>query len=368
MTSNSKRLGTETDDEVKLAPPERQAQLDEMYQMLTAIGLAAAQEEQRKSLSVKAEKKIPLTLIGGFLGAGKTTVLNQLLSGDHGLRLAVIVNDFGSVNIDASLIRAEDNEMVSLENGCVCCSSSGQLSDALDRLTGLADAPEAIVIEASGVADPQSVAYVAMTSPRLKLDGVITVVDCETLLDRAVDPRLGALITRQVGAADVVLLNKTDLVNDERRSDVREWIRIHAPEARIVESEYGKVPVVVMLGVGEARLAGQPDTDKPRGHRHDEQLETRTFRSDAPLDRGSFIEVIKSLPETIIRAKGILYTSDDPKHRIIFQLVGKRWEFTQGEAWATESPCSSLVLIGLPGCITEHLFLGLNDCVESTIP
>jgi G3E family GTPase len=248
----------------------------------------------------------------------------------------------------------------------VCCSSSGQLGDALDRLTGLVDAPEAIVIEASGVADPQSVAYVAMTNPRVKLDGVVTVVDSETLLERAVDARLGALVTRQIGAADVVLLNKTDLVTDERRSEVREWIRTHAPEARIVESEYGRVPTVVVLGVGESRLEAQPDTDEQPRHRHDEQLETRTFRSRTPLDRVSFIKVIKSLPETVIRAKGILQTKDDPRHRVIFQLVGKRWEFTQGEGWADEAPQSSLVLIGLPGSIPEHLLERFNDCLAKS--
>jgi len=363
MTSNSNRSRTGSGDEVRLAPPERQAQLDEMYQMLTAIGLAATREEQRKSPAVTAEKSIPLTLIGGFLGAGKTTVLNRLLSGDHGLRLAVIVNDFGSVNIDASLIRAEDNEMIGLENGCVCCSSSGQLGDALDRMTGLVDVPDAIVIEASGVADPQSVAYVAMTSPRVKLDGVVTVVDSETLLERAGDAHLGDLVTRQIAAADIVLLNKTDLVTDGRRSEVREWIRAHAPEARIVEGEYGQVPTALVLGVGESRLEAQADTDEQPGHRHDEQLDTWTFSSRIPLDRVSFMEVIKSLPETVIRAKGILQATDDPEHRVIFQLVGKRWEFTQGAGWADEAPQSSLVLIGLPGSIPNQLRGRFDDCL-----
>jgi G3E family GTPase len=363
MTSNSDRSRTGSDDEVRLAPPERQAQLDEMYQMLTAIGLAATREEQRKSLAVTAEKAIPLTLLGGFLGAGKTTVLNELLSGDHGLRLGVIVNDFGSVNIDASLIRAEDNEMVTMENGCVCCSSSGQLGDALDRMTGLVDVPDAIVIEASGVADPQSVAYVAMTNPRVKLDGVVTVVDSETLLERASDAHLGDLVTRQILAADVVLLNKTDLVTDGRRSEVREWIRTHASEARIVEGEYGEVPTAVVLGVGESRLEAQADTDEQPGHRHDEQLDTWTFSSRIPLDRTSFLRVIETLPETVIRAKGILQTTDDPERRVIFQLVGKRWDFTQGEGWADQTPQSNLVLIGLPGSLPEQLRARFDDCL-----
>jgi G3E family GTPase len=363
MTSNSDRSRTGSDDEVRLAPPERQAQLDEMYQMLTAIGLAATREEQRKSLAVTAEKAIPLTLLGGFLGAGKTTVLNELLSGDHGLRLGVIVNDFGSVNIDASLIRAEDNEMVTMENGCVCCSSSGQLGDALDRMTGLVDVPDAIVIEASGVADPQSVAYVAMTNPRVKLDGVVTVVDSETLLERASDAHLGDLVTRQILAADVVLLNKTDLVTDERRSKVRDWIRTHAPKARCVEGEYGQVPTAILFGVGESHFKTQADTGEQTAHHHEDELETWTFSSRIPLDRTSFVRVIETLPETVIRAKGILQITDDPEHRVIFQLVGRRWEFTQGEGWADEAPQSSLVLIGLPGSIPQQLRTRFDDCL-----
>jgi G3E family GTPase len=314
---------------------------------------------------VTEKRSIPLTLIGGFLGSGKTTVLNELLSGDHGLRLAVIVNDFGSVNIDASLIRAEDNQMISLENGCVCCSSSGQLGDALDRMTGLEDVPDAIVIEASGVADPRSVAHVAMANSRVRLDGVVTVVDAETLQARAVDARLADLVTRQIGAADVVLLNKTDLVTDERRSEAREWIGTHAPGARIVEGEFGKVPTAVLIGVGESLLGAEASTrtgDQP-GHHHDDELETWTFSSLTPLDRTSLIQVIESLPETVLRAKGILQMADDPEHRVIFQLVGKRWEFTQGESWVDQTPESILVLIGLPGSIPEQVQRAFDACV-----
>jgi G3E family GTPase len=197
----------------------------------------------------------------------------------------------------------------------------------------------------------------------VKLDGVVTVVDAETLQARAGDAHVGDLVTRQIGAADVVLLNKTDLVSDGKRSEVRDWIRTHVPEARIAESEYGRVPTAVVLGVGESRLEAQSDTDEQPGHRHDEQLDTWTFSSRLPLDRNSFLRVIETLPETVIRAKGILQATDDPEHRVIFQLVGKRWEFTQGEGWADEAPQSSLVLIGLPGSIPSQLRERFDDCL-----
>jgi G3E family GTPase len=258
--------------------------------------------------------------------------------------------------------------MISLENGCVCCSSSGQLGDALERMTGLADVPDAIVIEASGVADPRSVAYVAMANSRVKLDAVVTVVDAETLRERAGDARLGDLVTRQIEAADVVLLNKTDLVTDERRSEAREWIRTRAPDARIAEGEFGKVPAPILIGVGESFLEAEAKTTTKGqpGHHHDDELETWTFSSLTPLDRTSLIETIESLPGTVLRAKGILQLEDDPEHRVIFQLVGKRWEFTQGGSWVDQSPESILVLIGFPGSFPEQVHERFNNCLAKS--
>jgi G3E family GTPase len=131
-----------------------------------------------------------------------------------------------------------------------------------------------------------------------------------------------------------------------------------------VESEFGRVPAAVVVGVGDSRLKARPETQNQPAHHHDDELETWTFSSRIPLNRVSFIEVVKSLPETVIRAKGILQMTDDPVHRVIFQLVGKRWEFTQGEGWADEAPQSSLVLIGLPGSIPKQLRGRFNDCVS----
>jgi G3E family GTPase len=346
---------SEKNDRSRLAPPERQAELDEMYQMLINIGLEANKEAQ-STPAISLANPVPITLISGFLGSGKTTVLNELLSGNHGLRLAVIVNDFGSVNIDASLIKAEDSAMISLENGCICCSSSGQLTEAIDSVIGLEDPPDAIVVEASGIADPQSTLFLALANKKIKLDGLVTVVDADSVLERLNERRLEALIERQIEAADAVLLNKADLVSQERIAEIKKWIARKAPQAVIVESKFGRVSPAVLIGLESAFFEGNMDQKtEMRDHHHDDELDTWTFLSCVPLDRTSFLRVIETLPETVIRAKGILQTTDDPEHRVIFQLVGKRWEFTQGDAWADEAPQSSLVVIGLPGSIPEHL-------------
>jgi G3E family GTPase len=361
LKTNNNTGQSENNDQSRLAPPERQAQLDEMYQMLINIGLEANKEEQ-STPAIPLENPVPLTLISGFLGSGKTTVLNELLSGNHGLKLAVIVNDFGSVNIDASLIKAEDSAMISLENGCICCSASGQLTEAIDNVIGFEDPPDAIVVEASGIADPQSTLFLAMTNKKIKLDGLVTVVDADSVLERLSERRLEALIERQIEAADVVLLNKTDLVSKERIAEIQKWIAGKAPQAVMVESKFGKVPAAVLVGLGSAYFEENRDQKIQLHHHHDDELETWTFSSRIPLDRDSLMEVIKSLPETVIRAKGILQMKDAPGHGVIFQLVGKRWEFTQGEGWADETPQSSLVLIGLPGSIPEHLRERFNNC------
>lgn len=359
-------METESKDDNRLAPPERQAQLDEMYQMLINIGMEANKEESSDQ-AMELESPVPLTLISGFLGSGKTTVLNELLSGDHGLKLAVIVNDFGSVNIDASLIKAEDSAMISLENGCICCSSSGQLSEAIDNVIGLEDLPDTIVVEASGIADPQSTLFLAMTNKKIKLDGLVTVVDADSVLERLNEKRLEALIERQIEAADVVLLNKIDLVSKERIAEIQKWIAGKAPQAVVIKSKFGKVPPALIVGLESSYFEGNKDPNtEMRHHHHDDELETWTFSSPIPLDRASLMEVVESLPDTVIRAKGIVQMMDEPLHRVIFQLVGKRWEFRKGDVWADETPESNLVLIGLPGSISTELHGRFKNCIAKT--
>src|SRR5260221_6929532 len=150
--------------------------------------------------------QIPVTVIGGSLGAGKTTLLNRLLSQAQGVKLAVLVNDFGSVNIDAGLIASRDGETISLANGCVCCTIGDNLGLALHNLAERPDGPEHIVIEASGVADPAKIAHYAASHPRLALDSIVVVADAETVQERSHDKYVGDLVRLQLAGADVIVL------------------------------------------------------------------------------------------------------------------------------------------------------------------
>lgn len=293
--------------------------------------------------------RIPLTIIGGYLGAGKTTLLNHILRHNAGLRLAVIVNDFGDINIDAELIENQDGDTINLANGCICCSLAGGFVQALSALAEMEPPPAHILIEASGVADPHNLGQYGYMD-RLQRNGVIVVADAETVQAKSMDKYVGQTVTRQLQGGDLILLNKIDLVDVDVLKDVRTWLQGLMPRARIVEADHGIVPLPILLGVFE--------TDEPEGsvksdHYPDDEYETWSFTSEQPLDGEAFRSMVEMLPEAIIRAKGILYLRENPKHRYIFQLVGKRWSLKAKQAWNDEQPASKLVMIGLPQCFNS---------------
>lgn len=292
--------------------------------------------------------RIPLTVIGGYLGAGKTTLLNHLLRHNQGRRLAVIVNDFGKINIDVELIESQDGDTINLSNGCICCSIGDNLAVTLNDLTQRADPPEQIIIEASGVADPAKVAQYGYI-PGLRLDGIIVLVDAETIRHKALDKYVGATVLHQLQGADVLVLNKIDLVSEETRQAVRDWLAGQVPNAHIIEAEQGRVPLTLLLG-NEIKKPVRPDEDSLEHHHHLE-YETWSYTTNVPLSGDAFRTLVKQLPEGVIRAKGILNLTETPQHRTIFQLVGKRWSLKTGDAWDDAPPCSQLVVIGLPGSI-----------------
>ncbi|MBU2409056.1 MAG: GTP-binding protein, partial [Gammaproteobacteria bacterium] len=167
--------------------------------------------------------RIPLSVIGGFLGAGKTTLLNRWLREAGGRRIAVLVNDFGALNIDAELIAASSGDTVALTNGCVCCQIGDDLSRALMQLLASGTRYDAVVIEASGVSDPWRIAQLGVADPGLVLEGVIVLVDAGAVLAQARDLLLADTLERQVKAADLLVLNKIDTVSTEQLAQVRAW-------------------------------------------------------------------------------------------------------------------------------------------------
>jgi G3E family GTPase len=320
---------------------------------------------------------IPVTIIGGYLGAGKTTLLNTLLRGDHGLRLAILVNDFGSINIDAALIAIHDGETISLTNGCVCCSMVDNLAITLLELLGREPPPDQIVIEASGVADPHRIVFYGAADPRLRLDGLIVVADAETLPLRLRDKYIGELVMRQLVAADLIIMSKVDLIDEARLGGVRELVREIAPRAKVVEAIRGDLPADLLLGIGETRVAASSPFEVQHGHdppatrqEHDDLFARWSFVSGRPFDRERLLTTVESLPPSVLRAKGLLYVAGDPAHSAVLQLVGRRWTLEVGSPWSGADRRTRLVVIGPSGSLdtaqlTEDFSFALADDLRS---
>lgn len=308
---------------------------------------------------------VPLTILTGFLGAGKTTLLNHLLHADHGLKIAVLVNDFGAINIDSQLITAVDGDTVSLSNGCICCTIRGDLLKATVDLLNRADAPEYIVVETSGVSDPLEVALtfnVPQLQHKVRVDSIITVVDAENA--RHLQQREYEILSfAQIGVADIVVINKVDLVTAEEKARLEAWIRDITPSARILEADHGAVPPEFVFGVGAydpMRLAEKQaqeihvhESGEDHEHEHDHAhtdhslvFSTWSWTTDEPLLLKTLRKAIETLPVTIFRAKGFAYLADVPERRAVLQVVGRRVTLTMGEVWGDQAPFTQIVVIG----------------------
>lgn len=303
-----------------------------------------------------ADNSLPLTVISGFLGAGKTTLVNRLLKDPGGRRIIVLVNDFGSINIDAELIQSRAEDMIGLTNGCACCTVAGDLTGALLRIAQRDDPPDAIVLESSGLADPHGIAQVALANPAIRLDGVVTLVDCETFLENAANERTAALVASQISAADLIIVNKMDL-GAASRADVMAAIAAAASNPAILEATHADVPADVILGIGN-----------PRSFRfvcqtaaHEQSFTSWARDWDEPLDRDRLEQALAALPAGVLRAKGVFRFLKEPSERHVFQQVGFRRNWLKQPA--EHGLASQLVVIGqapyLDDATMERLFEGV---------
>jgi G3E family GTPase len=344
-------------------------------------------------------EKIPVTVLTGYLGAGKTTLLNRILSEPHGKKYAVIVNEFGEIGIDNDLVVGADEEVFEMNNGCICCTVRGDLVRILDGLMRRKGKFDAIIVETTGLADPAPVAQTFFVDEnvgrRTRLDAVVTVADAKWLNDRLKD---APEAKNQIAFADVILINKTDLVSPEQLAEVEARIRAINPYAKVHKTERAKIALNEVLGRNafdlDRILDIEPEFLESDGHDHDhhhhdhdhhddhehhhahhsgglkhyhdEDMQSVSLKTDKPLNPDTFFPWVQNLVQTegpnILRCKGILSFKDDDQ-RFVFQGVHMILDGDHQRPWKKEEKRNSrIVFIGrnLP---EEQIRQGFENCV-----
>jgi len=336
---------------------------------------------RNEPIFIPGREPVPVTLLVGFLGAGKTTLLNRILSGDHGLRVGVLVNDFGAINIDAELIEGVEENMISLSNGCICCEIRDDLVISLEQLLVREQDVDYVIVEASGVSDPEGIVMTFLDrkfNGLLRLDSITCIVDAEAIFTDGDNQELSYLKIRQIGYSDLVILNKVDLVTPTHIEVAKEWVDAHLNRIRIVEAVQCDVPLEILLAVGRFDPANMvrnnndikiDPLDSHHGHQSaGEMFETWSFDTEQPLSIERLKEMVRrELPASVYRCKGIFYAADNPGKRIALQIVGRRTQINVLDDWGERIPRTKIVAIGSSNEIDrDSLTMLFKRCIDTS--
>lgn len=304
----------------------------------------------------------PILLVTGYLGAGKTTLINRLLSEPRGLRLAAIVNDFGAINIDAALLSSVSDDVISLKNGCVCCSLLGDLLQTLSTILRRDPAPDGIVIETSGLSSPADLVRTLLDPVIWKaaaLETAICVADARSLVDQ---PGLAdeALWQSQLAAADFVALSKADLVSAAERDGARAVVRRYKSDHVIHEMIDGRLAPELLFVTGKGRM---PTASGAVHGSASHPFDTVAWTSDVPLVMAKFHALIGRNAGELVRAKGFITFAERPNDPMLFQLVGSRATIARAPVGIAKGQAAQLVFIARSNALDDvRLTASLAQC------
>lgn len=318
------------------------------------------------------KEPVKIVLLTGYLGAGKTTLLNHILANDEGIRAAVIVNDIGEVNVDASLVRdgglSQTDTLIPMTNGCICCTLSNDLTN---QLQSIADSGkfDYIVIEASGICEPIPIAYTISAfcdqdkndgQAPLALDNIVAVVDCKRMFDEfnggkdllqgdIEEDDIESLLIQQLEFCTTVVLNKTDTVTPDQIAELKAIVRSLQKSAKIVEAEHGNVPMDELLDTGRFDFetaynssAWMDAMEHPEEHDDPEVLEyditTFVYERRKPFDVDAFSDYVQTWPDNVIRSKGCFWAAQDPDMCYVFEQAGQQVSLSENGLFVDSAP------------------------------